>query len=140
MKHELAKLNKTMAQSYLEVQLIVLALNAKIKALVEKNFTVAFPHTKIVLYDSFSFIKQILTDPGSYNISNSLSNCMVSDPPFSYLELDAKLVSICSNPDKFVFWDGLHPTSKVQELLAKSIVSLFAHHGILPYDWQHFDP
>ena len=123
----------TMAQSYLEVQLLVLALNAKIKALIEdlNHRNVSDPHTRFVLYDIYNVSKNILTDPISYNISNSLSNCMVSNPPFSYLELNAKLVSMCTNPNTFFFWDGLHPTSRVHEILANSVASLFIQHGIL---------
>ena len=39
---------------------------------------------------------------------------------------------IANNPNEYVFWDGLHPTASVHQLLAIEAEALLAQQGIIP--------
>ena len=65
----------------------------------------------------------------SVNGLNVTNNCMVTDPPFTTNA--TVLVSICSNPDKFLFWDGSHPTAQGHKVLAAAIARVFSSYGLL---------
>ena len=125
--------NASVAQTAL-LTLATASVNSGI-ALAVLNLSSAHPDGKFILYDSNTFLNKISSEPSAYNIT-SLSNCMVSDPPFSIGGDDnATLVSICNNPNRFFFWDGIHPTTKGHELIAKSVAAVMAKHALVPYGW-----
>lgn len=50
-------------------------------------------------------LSQVVGDPGAYGFMN------VTDPCFNG-------VTVCANPDQYLFWDGLHPTTRADGILA----------------------
>jgi len=38
-----------------------------------------------------------------------------------------KGVHSCSDPDKYVFWDAVHPTQKMYKLIAEEAIASFIH-------------
>jgi phospholipase/lecithinase/hemolysin len=58
----------------------------------------------LVEVDLFNFIRSITNDPTAFNLpANTITNssCILPD-------------SVCSDPNDFIFYDGIHPTSQVQ--------------------------
>lgn len=56
-------------------------------------------------FDTFSLMQQIENNPAAYGFTD------VTDPCFNG-------VSVCSNPSQYLFWDGFHPTTQADAILA----------------------
>lgn len=67
----------------------------------------ANPGIDITLLDTFSLFNAILAAPGLVGITNTTDPCALQNGGTG-----------CADPSQYVFWDGLHPTSAVQQLMA----------------------
>lgn len=56
-------------------------------------------------YDTFGFMHLVVANPGAYGFTNVTDPCLVGLTP-------------CSNPDQYLFWDDLHPTTAADQILA----------------------
>jgi outer membrane lipase/esterase len=63
----------------------------------------------IKLFDDFSLLNQVVADPGAFGLSN------VTDACAQFITCD---------PSKFLFWDGIHPTSAAGTIISDAIESL----------------
>ena len=61
---------------------------------------------------------------------NVTGNCIVTDPPLTSIQA-SKLISTCANPDKYLFWDGVHPTAQGHKLLAAALAGVMSSKGLL---------
>lgn len=68
------------------------------------------------IFDTFSFLSRVVRHPGDYGFANATTAC------------GALAVADCS---KYVFWDGLHPTSQLHELIATMACRRQHGHGVV---------
>jgi phospholipase/lecithinase/hemolysin len=66
-------------------------------------------------FDSYGLFMQVMADPGSYGFTN------VTDA--AYDEYTQVLVP---NPDEYVYWDGVHPTTRGHQVLADAAFTQIA--------------
>lgn len=66
----------------------------------------------VELFDTFAFINGIAADPTRYGITN------VTDTWFTPNVAPYQ----CTQPDRYFFWDGIHPTRVVHQLLADEVL------------------
>jgi len=59
----------------------------------------------ITYFDIDAALHRVLNDPGAYGITNVTEGCLVL------------FVSVCSNPDEYLFWDSVHPTDRIYHIL-----------------------
>jgi len=76
---------------------------------------------RIKFFDAVQFIDTILANPAAYGLVN------VVDPCFSNYEAfitgqGGETPIVCPNPDQFLFWDGEHPTTRIQAYFAQQIL------------------
>ncbi len=64
------------------------------------------PGVNYVQMDWFSALNVVIANPAAFGFTNVTAPCFNG-------------VSICANPDSFLFWDGVHPTEAGHELLAR---------------------
>lgn len=69
----------------------------------------AFPSLTLKRLDVFAFLEAVVADPGSFGLSNAEDSCITPDTIKG---------AICSHPDRFLFWDGIHPTRVGHQILA----------------------
>src|SRR5512139_1500499 len=68
-----------------------------------------FPDAGIVLFDTFSFLNDVVMNPADYGLTNSQDACLPSllDMP-------------CADPDNYVFWDVFHPTTRADAIIGSA--------------------
>jgi phospholipase/lecithinase/hemolysin len=59
----------------------------------------------VVYFNTFGFMHQVAANPGAYGFTD------VMDPCFDGM-------TVCMNPDQYLFWDGFHPTTAADAILA----------------------
>jgi phospholipase/lecithinase/hemolysin len=59
----------------------------------------------VTYFDTFGFMHQVVSHPGAYGFTDVTDPCLVGLTP-------------CSNPNQYLFWDDLHPTTAADQILA----------------------
>ena len=76
----------------------------------------ALPGISIVRLDAFRLLNDIVADAEAFGLTNVTSACVTPNiPPF-----------ICERPDEFLFWDGIHPTKAVHDIIAQESAAALA--------------
>ena len=75
----------------------------------------SLPGISIVPFDAFGLISAIAGHPSQFALTNVTDACVTpNEPPFA-----------CTNPDDYLFWDGIHPTAAAHEIIARAVAMLF---------------
>lgn len=72
----------------------------------------ALPGISITPVDLFGWVQNVVANPGNYGLTNVIDMCITPG-----VKGNAK----CNNPNDYLFWDGIHPTSAGHALLADVI-------------------
>lgn len=63
--------------------------------------------TQIIILDVFSLYQEAIKNPEKFGLNNVTTACLSN-------------LGVCENPDKFLFWDGIHPTTSAHGILAEA--------------------
>ena len=63
--------------------------------------------------DTFALISSIAANPAGAGLSNVTDACL-------------GVSTICANPDKYLFWDGIHPTAAGHRLISDAAFNVLA--------------
>lgn len=64
----------------------------------------------VMYFDTFGFMHKVVTDPSAYGFTDVDDPCLVGLMP-------------CANPNQYLFWDDLHPTTAADQILAAQFAS-----------------
>jgi phospholipase/lecithinase/hemolysin len=64
------------------------------------------PSLSIKLLDVYSLVERSLKDPSEFGFTNTTDACLNS------------IGVICSHPDDYLLWDGIHPTTRTHSIVA----------------------
>ena len=64
----------------------------------------------VTYFDTFGFMHLVVTNPGAFGFTDVTQPCLVGLTP-------------CSNPNQYLFWDNLHPTTEADKILAAEFAS-----------------
>jgi len=59
-------------------------------------------------FDTFANLEKVVNNPAAFNLTN------ITDPCFDG-------ANVCSDPDKYLYWDDLHPTTVVHKLIGHKL-------------------
>ena len=91
------------------------------QAIVSNVSAIATHGVNIMFSDLARFTQNILQDPQAYGLVNVTSPCLQNWEVFLY-GIGGQEPILCSDPDEYLFWDGEHPTTKVQAIFAVEIM------------------
>jgi thermolabile hemolysin len=102
----------------------VVDLNSKLATMVASFRAQYGSSLNIQLFDSYSMFNDLMIHPGSYGVNNTTDACLDinADSSLNYLSSHPARSS-CTNPDTFVFWDTLHPTTHTHKLLGDKVAA-----------------
>ncbi|KAJ1688915.1 hypothetical protein LUZ63_013070 [Rhynchospora breviuscula] len=98
--------------------------NAKLSKELEK-LRQLYPNVTIIYGDYYAAAMKIFSNPEEFGFSYPLVACCGSEGPYNYSSL-AKCgyprSTVCSDPSKYVSWDGLHVTEAAYKLIAQGLL------------------
>ncbi|WP_078023115.1 SGNH/GDSL hydrolase family protein [Luteibacter rhizovicinus] len=76
--------------------------------------------TEIHIMDARKRFDELIASPATLGFTNARESCLEIDSPGSltYLQTQTPRAG-CTDPSTYVFWDSLHPTTRVHELIAQ---------------------
>lgn len=78
----------------------------------------------IQVFDTYSKVEDIFNNPASYGKTNLTESCLVLDnSDTSNYAYAHDLRPGCTNPDTYVFWDRLHPTTHTHKIIGDSVTA-----------------
>jgi phospholipase/lecithinase/hemolysin len=76
------------------------------------------PNINVVPVDISSRFNQLLANPGELGIKNTTDACVIATG-----FLDLNIQSVCNNPNDFLFFDDVHPTTLVHRLISETALT-----------------
>ncbi|XP_072970192.1 GDSL esterase/lipase At2g04570-like [Typha angustifolia] len=95
--------------------------NVKLRRLV-RRLNGELPGAKIVYGNVYDFFADVVQNPLSYEFRNSLTGCCGTGLFETSFLCNAKSFT-CPDADEFVFWDSIHPTDRMNHLIADQIMN-----------------
>ncbi|WP_300454537.1 SGNH/GDSL hydrolase family protein [Accumulibacter sp.] len=72
----------------------------------------------IIDFDTYANLNEVIAHKSLYGFTNTTSRCYTGD--------DTGFTgggTVCANPDEYLFWDGIHPTSALHTLLGERMLA-----------------
>lgn len=77
----------------------------------------AQPNTNIILMDLYKISDPLAANPGAFGLTNVKDACFNG-------------ITVCANPDGYLYWDGVHPTAAGHRLIA-ALANDYLYYGDL---------
>ncbi|HEY9862129.1 MAG TPA: SGNH/GDSL hydrolase family protein [Candidatus Obscuribacterales bacterium] len=87
-------------------------LRRSLKLLAQQN-----PGLQIATLDTNTLYREAITNPAKFGFTNVTSACLTGS-------------NACGNPNQFLFWDGIHPTTSAHRILGEAAFSAIQAQGI----------
>ncbi|MEH1771155.1 SGNH/GDSL hydrolase family protein [Nostoc sp.] len=76
----------------------------------------------IISVDINSFFNQVEANPAKFGFTDVTDACV----PYTNNQITSGTFKVCSDPNDYLFYDLVHPTTKAQELIAQAALSAVA--------------
>ncbi|KAL1204592.1 GDSL esterase/lipase [Cardamine amara subsp. amara] len=97
-----------------------------------------YPHVNIIYADYYNALLRILHEPAKFGFMNRpFSACCGNGGPYNYTfgrKCGNDVIECCSDPSKYVAWDGVHLTEAAYRFMAEGILK--GPYAIPPFDWS----
>lgn len=97
---------------------LVMSFNAGLAGVLDA-FTLTHPDAHVIRFDSFAALESIVANAAAHGITNTTDRCYTGD--------DLGFTgggTVCADPDSYLFWDGIHPTSVTHRLLGQAVLQV----------------
>ena len=84
--------------------------------------SVARPGVNLQFFDVVGFTQEIFNNPAAFGIVNTTAPCLENFEVF-FNGTGGEAPIVCSNPEEFLFWDGVHPTTTVHAMYANQVMN-----------------
>ena len=90
------------------------------------NLNASLAGIDLTILDANSLFRDIITEPSRFGFTNIDSSCLLNFQPLFNFD------GVCNNPDEFVFWDRIHPTGAVHQLVAQNALETLEQKELIP--------
>lgn len=77
------------------------------------SLSVRLPNSNIIPLDIASLISDAINNPSEFEFTNVTDACLPTEP------LGIPTGPPCVNPDQYLFWDGIHPTTRAHQFVGQ---------------------
>ena len=119
------ELNKTGAAS--AASSLSMAYNASL-ARILADLQSANADLSLYSFDSFALLGQVAASPASYGFTNEKDACLQD---FFVGSPTGGNISVCGNPDEYLFWDANHPSARTHKILSEAMLAAVPEPGSL---------
>jgi outer membrane lipase/esterase len=87
----------------------------------------SFANPNMIDFDLFGLLQQVVATPAAFGLTNVTQRCYTGDDllftgalidPTKPRGIDpTKQGTVCATPDDYLFWDGIHPTATMHQVL-----------------------
>jgi phospholipase/lecithinase/hemolysin len=98
------------------------ALSAQFNAALSTMLAAKAELVNIIPFDTFILTTDVINNPSEFGFTNASNACYSG---FVSPE-DGETITVCENPDSYVFWDREHPTEAFHQLLADKVLQSIA--------------
>ncbi|XP_074587971.1 GDSL esterase/lipase At2g27360-like [Curcuma longa] len=87
-----------------------------------------YPQSEILYADYYGPIMNLYLHPGTFGIDETLVACCGGEGPYNFsvsIPCGSPLSILCSDPSRYVSWDGLHLTEAAHAIVASHILKSF---------------
>jgi phospholipase/lecithinase/hemolysin len=83
-----------------------------------KLLTQKYSDLQIATLDANTLYRNAITNPAAFGFTNVISGCLSGS-------------RACGNPDQFLFWDGIHPTTAAHRILGEAAFTAIQDTGMV---------
>ncbi len=73
---------------------------------------------KIATLDAYALYREATANPAKFGLTNVTNACLSN-------------AGVCDNPDRFLFWDGIHPTTAAHKILGEAAFAIVQESEII---------
>jgi thermolabile hemolysin len=112
-----------------EVAAQVRQINSGLAAMVADMQRQTGATVDIQLFDTNALFTRLFDEPRVYGFENITQSCLdIDSTGFSNFMESHALRASCEDPNRFVFWDILHPTTRAHRILADAVTAFVREH------------
>ncbi|CAH8263875.1 unnamed protein product [Arabidopsis lyrata] len=97
-----------------------------------------YPHVNIIYGDYYNTLLRLVQEPSKFGLMDRpLPACCGVGGPYNFtfsIQCGSKGVEYCSDPSKYVNWDGIHMTEAAYKCISEGILK--GPYAIPPFDWS----
>ncbi|WP_337885111.1 SGNH/GDSL hydrolase family protein [Fischerella thermalis] len=90
----------------------------------------AIPDVNIIPININSLFQRVRRFPGEFGLTNVTDACLVGD----FDDIAQGNFTVCTNPNEYLFWDSVHPTTRVHSIVAETALSALGNQPV-PAPW-----
>lgn len=96
---------------------LVQAFNAQLSGMLDA-FEASHAGVHLIRFDTFASFEAIVANAASHGLTNLTDRCYTGD--------DLGFTgggTVCANPEQYLFWDGIHPTTVAHQILGRQMLA-----------------
>ncbi|VAI16685.1 unnamed protein product [Triticum turgidum subsp. durum] len=110
-----------------EYNAVARSFNAKLKQAVVPKLNKELPGLHLVYADTYDVLDAVVRKPADYGFEHAERGCCGTGMFEAGYFCSLSTSLLCTNPNKYVFFDAIHPTERMYNMLADKVMNTTLH-------------